>query len=173
MRPRSAEDRACQRRGGAARHGNWLYGRRAEGLPFRDRSFDIVTLITVLAFVPEPALAVREIARVLRTDGRLVLCDLGKRSLWAASRRIPGRLGAEMWKAARFRSASELQTLLQAAQLRVERISGAVYYPPCAVMARVMAPIDPVLGELTTFGGAFLAVRAGKTEPTTPGQVKT
>jgi ubiquinone/menaquinone biosynthesis C-methylase UbiE len=141
---------------------------RAEGLPFRDRSFDIVTLITVLAFAPEPALAVREVARVLRTDGRLVLCDLGKRSLWAASRRIRGRLGAEMWKAARFRSASELQTLLQAAQLRVERVSGASYYPRRALMARVMAPIDPVLGDhlrCGVSGGSRRQDRAHDTRP--------
>ena len=30
---------------------------RAEQLPFRDGSFDLVTVITVLAFVPEPELA--------------------------------------------------------------------------------------------------------------------
>ena len=38
---------------------------RAETLPFPDRSFDLVTAITVLAFVPEPVLALGEIARVL------------------------------------------------------------------------------------------------------------
>jgi ubiquinone/menaquinone biosynthesis C-methylase UbiE len=135
---------------------------RAENLPFRDRSFDLVTMITVLAFVPEPAAAVREIARVLKPGGRLVMCDLGKWSLWAASRRLRGWFGAKMWDAARFRSASELRTLVEAAQLRVEHVSGAIYYPRSRFIARLVAPIDPVLGELTTFGAAFIAIKASK-----------
>ena len=84
---------------------------RAENLPFRDRSFDLVTAITVLAFIPEPVAALREIARVLKPGGRLVMGDLGKWNLWAASRRLRGWFGARMWDAARFRSASELRDL--------------------------------------------------------------
>ena len=149
----------------AAEHGatiGYAVG-RAENLPFRDRSFDLVTAITVLAFVPEPAAAVGEIARVLKPGGRLVLGDLGKFSLWAASRRLRGWFGAKMWDAARFRSASELRTLVQAANLGVEHVSGAIYYPRSRLIARLMVPIDPVLGELTTFGAAFVAVKASKT----------
>ncbi len=135
---------------------------RAETLPFRDRSFDLVTVITVLDFVPEPVSVVREIARVLTPGGRLVIGDLGKWSLWAASRRLRGWFGAEMWNAAKFRSASELRALVQAAKLRVDRVSGAVYYPRSRFVARLMAPIDPALGELTTFGAAFIAIQASK-----------
>jgi 2-polyprenyl-3-methyl-5-hydroxy-6-metoxy-1,4-benzoquinol methylase len=39
----------------------------AENLPFRDQSFDIVTIITVLAFIPKPEVAIREIARRAET----------------------------------------------------------------------------------------------------------
>jgi ubiquinone biosynthesis O-methyltransferase len=135
---------------------------RAEHLPFRDESFDLVTAITVLAFVPDAHAAVREMARVLRPQGRLVIGDLGKWSSWAAARRIRGWVGSEAWRAARFRSASELRALAQAAKLRVEHVSGAIYYPRSRLIARLMAPIDPVLSDLTTFGAAFLAVQAGK-----------
>ena len=135
---------------------------RAEALPFRERSFDVVTVITVLAFAAEPVRAVREIARVLKPGGRLVIGDLGKWSLWAASRRLRGWFGAKMWNTAKFRSASELRALVEAAELRADHVSGAVYYPRSRFVARWMAPIDLALGALTTFGAAFIAVQASK-----------
>ena len=137
-------------------------GARVEQLPFCDESFDLVTMITVLAFVPEPELALHEIARVLKPGGRIVIGDMGKWSSWAASRRIRAWLGAAMWKAARFRSAGELRALARAAQLTVERVTGAIYYPRSTRLARLMAPFDPTLGGATTVGAAFIALRAIK-----------
>jgi len=137
---------------------------RAEQLPFRDDSFDVVAIVAVLAFVEDPQVALREIARVLNPGGRLVIGDLGKWSLWAASRRIRGWYGAEMWRAARFRSAGELRRLIEKAGFRVDRCSGAIYYPRWEFAARLMAPVDPRLGELTTFGAAFVGLRACKAQ---------
>jgi ubiquinone/menaquinone biosynthesis C-methylase UbiE len=138
----------------------------AAHLPFRTENFDIVTIVTVLAFVRQPERTLREIMRVLKPGGRLIIGDLGRWSLWAASRRIRGWLRlAPVWSAARFRTATELRRLAEFAGLRVEHISGSVYYPRCRSIARLAAPIDPVLGELTTFGAAFVAVLATKACP--------
>jgi len=57
-----------------------------------------------------------------------------------------------MWKAARFRTAGDLRRLIEAAGLRVDHLSGAIFYPRWEFAARLMAPLDPRLGELTTFG---------------------
>jgi ubiquinone/menaquinone biosynthesis C-methylase UbiE len=133
-----------------------------ERLPFADQSFDLVSMITVLAFVPQPGLALGEIARVLRPGGRLVLGDLGKWSTWAASRRVRAWLGARQWQAARFRTAGELRALAHGAGLRIEQVTGAVFYPRSRALARLIAPADPWLGERTTIGAAFIALLATK-----------
>lgn len=47
----------------------------AEALPFPDTSFDTVVCTLVLCSVPDQASALREIRRVLRTDGRLLFLE--------------------------------------------------------------------------------------------------
>jgi 2-polyprenyl-3-methyl-5-hydroxy-6-metoxy-1,4-benzoquinol methylase len=130
---------------------------RVERLPFPDPSFDVVVSATVLCSVRDAAGAVRELARVLRPGGRLVLGELGRWSVWAAMRRVRGWLGSTIWKAARFRTVSELRALAEQAGLSVTVICGAVYYPPVGFLARALAPIDSWLGSLTTLGAAFIA----------------
>ncbi|HBK08586.1 MAG TPA: class I SAM-dependent methyltransferase [Acetobacteraceae bacterium] len=135
---------------------------RSQALPFADASFDAVTCITVLAFVPDAAGAIREMARVLRPGGRLVIGDLGRWSCWAVRRRIRGWFGAALWRGARFRSAGELAAMAASAGLTVDAINGAIFYPPWTALARRMAPLDPALGQVTTLGAAFVTVRATK-----------
>ena len=83
---------------------SYLLG-RAEHLPFRDQSFDVVTAVTVLCFVEQRSRAVEEMARVLKPGGRLVIGGLGRWSTWAASRRVRAWLGNEFWRHARFTTA--------------------------------------------------------------------
>jgi ubiquinone/menaquinone biosynthesis C-methylase UbiE len=47
----------------------------AEQLPYPDRTFDLVTCQMSLHHVPKPILAVREMLRVLKPEGRLVVID--------------------------------------------------------------------------------------------------
>lgn len=47
----------------------------ATDLPFEDASFDVTTISFALRNVADPALALREMARVTRPGGRLVLCE--------------------------------------------------------------------------------------------------
>ena len=135
---------------------------RSQALPFADGSFDLVTCITVLAFVPDAAGAIREMARILRPGGRLVIGDLGRWSCWAVRRRIRGWFGAALWRGARFWGTGELAALVRGAGLTVDATNGAIFYPPWTAAARVMAPLDPVLGKVTTLGAAFVTVLATK-----------
>ena len=135
---------------------------RLQALPFSDNTFDVVTCITVLAFVPDAIQAVREMARVLRPGGCLVIGDLGKWSLWAARRRVRGWFGAKMWRTAKFRTAKEMAGLTEAAGLTTGSVKGAIFYPPSTMLARLIAPFDSTLGEITTLGAAFVAIHATK-----------
>jgi SAM-dependent methyltransferase len=134
----------------------------AERLPFRPEQFDIVTAITILCFVADAHPALQEIARVLKPGGRLVIGELGKWSPWAAGRRIRAWLGSPLWHQGRFRTANELRDLAEQANLVVETVRGAIYYPRWAPAAHWLNPYDPDLGRLTTLSAAFVALSASK-----------
>lgn len=131
-------------------------------LPFADRSFDMVTMVTVLAFIADAEGAVEEMARVLKPGGILIIGEMGKWNLWAARRRLRGWLGSKTWRAATFRTARQLCRLVRAARLGGEQISGAIFFPPWLPFARMLAPCDAALGQRTTLGAAFVAVRSRK-----------
>ena len=134
----------------------------AEHLPFPAEQFDVVTAITILCFVDDAAPVFREIARVLRPRGRLVIGELGKWSTWAAGRRLRAWLGSRLWRRGRFRTANELRALAEEAGLIVKTVRGAVYYPRWGIAARVLSSLDPVLSRLTTIGAGFVALSAAK-----------
>jgi len=131
-------------------------------LPFADASFDVVTVVTVLAFVANAEGAVRETARVLRPGGRLVIGEFGRWNLRAARRRVRGWLGASIWRTETFRTAAGLHGLARAARLDVEQVAGAIFFLPWLPLARRLAPYDAALGDRTTLGAAFVAMQCRK-----------
>lgn len=139
----------------------------AQRLPFPPEEFDIVIAVTILCFVEDAAPAFREMARVLRPDGHLVIGELGKWSSWAAARRIRAWLGSPLWQRGKFRTPRELRALAEQAGLTPQTVCGAVYYPRWGPAARLMAPYDQNLGRVTPLGAAFLALHA-----TNPGTAK-
>lgn len=131
-------------------------------LPFQDESFDLVWAVTVLCFVADPRAALGEMARVLKPEGRLVLGDLGRWSLWAARRRVRAWLGSKTWRRAVFRSPRQMRALAEGSGLAVLELRGAIYYPPSGWWARRLAPRDRFFSRITALGAAFIALLARK-----------
>ncbi|GEM_PF-1016958 len=50
-------------------------------MPFKDDTFDIVVMLEVFEHIPDPHSALREITRVLKNDGKLIVVDRNKFSL--------------------------------------------------------------------------------------------
>jgi len=132
----------------------------AGNLPFPTGQFDCVVSVATLCFVDDPRPTIREMVRVLKPGGRLILGELGRWNLWAAQRRVKGWLGSKLWSAAHFRSRSDLIALAHQAGLKDAVVTGAVFYPPLEIAARIMGPVDHKIGTLTTIGGAFLVLTA-------------
>jgi SAM-dependent methyltransferase len=143
-------------RGGMAGSGEWVRGDVA-CLPFTDGAFDLVAAVTVLCLAPDAGAVVRELARVTRPGGRVVLGELGRWSLWAGVRRLRARLSGGTWTGARFWTVRELETLLRQAGLEPAGRAAAVFYPPWPPAAR-LAPPAIRLSERLMAGAAFLAV---------------
>jgi len=42
------------------------------------------------------------------------------------------------------------------------RVGASVFHPPMGAVAAALAPLDPLVGRVTTFGAAFLLLEAEK-----------
>jgi SAM-dependent methyltransferase len=99
-----------------------------DALPFADEAYDAAVAITLLYSVPDDAAAVRELARVIRPGGAVVLVEPAFEALGRAhDATVHGRR--------RYRR-GELATLLTAAGFTVERCTYAYSFltPPAATL---------------------------------------
>src|SRR2546425_5883198 len=91
-----------------------------ERLPYRSRSFHLATCSYAFANFPDPLQALRELARVIRRDGRIAIVDLvapensAQRGFLCRLETLRGRLPA------RILSRSEFNTLFRRAGLLLE-----------------------------------------------------
>ena len=64
----------------ARSRGMTIYDAKAEALPFDDNAFDFALIVTTICFLEDPLQALREIRRILRPDGKIIIGMLDKDS---------------------------------------------------------------------------------------------
>jgi SAM-dependent methyltransferase len=117
-----------------------------EHLPFPDRSFDRVLLVHGLEGAENARRLLREVWRVLRDDGRMIIVAPNRAGLWAHLERTPFGHGQPY-------SRGQLERLLARQLFRAERRDAALFLPPIGL--RFFGRVAPAL-ERT---GRFLCPR--------------
>ncbi|MBB5689523.1 class I SAM-dependent methyltransferase [Roseomonas alkaliterrae] len=100
-----------------------------DALPFPDLSFDRVLLVHGLEMSENVRRLLREIWRVLKDDGRLMVVAPNRRGIWAHSEHTPFGHGQPY-------SPGQVTRLLERHLFRVERRDSALYTPPYAPFLR-------------------------------------
>lgn len=80
-------------------------------LPFADEVFDKTVSMTAIEFVEDAPGAVRELFRVTRKGGTIVVTTLNSLSPWATRRKRKAQKGHRLFKQMIFRSPDEMQAL--------------------------------------------------------------
>ncbi len=133
----------------------------AEDLPFEDREFDYASLMTVLEFVDDPGLVLREAARVARKG--VLITFLNRASFYGWSTRLSGKKSS-LSKAHWF-TWPQMRSLIQKNLSPGDMTARSILLgPPCTWSP---APIIRHLNSIPVFPwmGAVAAVRIDLTAP--------
>lgn len=115
----------------AAQHVNVDFSQASvQRLPFRDNEFDLVVTIGVLCFVSGRLGSVKEMRRVLKPGGRVVVGTLNAWSPWAFLRRLKALFKDTVYSQAEFISPSELKGSLLAAGFEEVEVKTCLYFLP-------------------------------------------
>jgi len=94
------------------------YNAAVENLPFADSSYDLVLMVTVDCFLQDLGLALREIYRVLKTNGSLIIAFLDHASPLGEVY-DKHKESSPFYASASFNSASKIKDLLQHSKFKV------------------------------------------------------
>lgn len=100
-----------------------------ESLPFADLAFDRILLVHGLEMAEHARRLLREVWRVLKDDGRLLVVAPNRRGLWAHAEHTPFGHGQPY-------SPGQVTRLLRRHLFRVERRDFALFVPPYAPFLR-------------------------------------
>jgi SAM-dependent methyltransferase len=128
-------------------------------LPFKSSSFDKALSVCTLEFVTEPDKPLREMGRVLRPGGMLLLGFLNNNSAWARLRMEKAKDPSSVWHGVRFLGLAEITGLAERCGLRPRGFRGAVHFPPGSEGMAIDAieALEEEGGTRSPFTAAFIA----------------
>ena len=132
---------------------------KANKLAFDNNSFDIVALITVLEFLPDPIGALKEAARVSRE--KVYIGVLNKASILGIARRIKGRFRNSIYNQARFYTIWEIEGVVRRVLGNISLTWKSVLFLPLG-WHRYCHRVDRFLSFQRNPFGAFLGICATK-----------
>ena len=131
----------------------------ANRLAFDNNSFDIVVLITVLEFLPDPVGALKEAIRVSRE--KVYIGVLNKASILGISRRVKGRFRKSIYNRAKFYTIWEIERMSRRVLGNVSLTwESVLFFPPR--WHQYCHRVDRFLSFRRSPFGAFLGICATK-----------
>ena len=126
-------------------------------LPLEDESVSRVILFHALEVAADAPNLLREVWRVLKSNGRVLVVAPNRRGLWAHNDRNPFGTGRPY-------SSFQLRDALRDQGFLVERVEGALYAPPCrARLALAVADgVEKYGAKLFSGFGGLLVMEAAK-----------
>ncbi len=101
-----------------------------DALPFPDSSFPLVFLIVTMCFLEKVTPVFREIHRVLKAVGGLIIGTIVAGTRWAEYYQQKGEEGNPFYQVARFYSLDETQQYLHQSGFHIVRIRSTLIQPP-------------------------------------------
>jgi len=130
---------------------------RGEEAPFKDGSFGAIFFIVTLCFVDSPGRILSEAARLLKSQGKVVLGLVLKESPWGQLYQREKETGHRFYRHATFYSYAEVEMLLMQTGFLIEKVISTLFQHP----GEVYHIESPQQGFFQSAG--FTVILAGKT----------
>jgi SAM-dependent methyltransferase len=104
-----------------------------EEMPFQDGVFGTAFFVVTLCFVDSPAKILSEAARILRSDGKVVLGLVLKESPWGQLYQRKKEMGHRFYRYATFYSYGEIGVFLKQTGFSVEKVVSTLFQHPGGV----------------------------------------
>jgi ubiquinone/menaquinone biosynthesis C-methylase UbiE len=138
----------------ARRRGITVYDSKAENLPFDDNTFDFALMVTTICFLEDPLQALREIRRILRPSGVIIIGMLDKDSPLGRQYE-ENKKDSKFFRHAEFHSVKQALEWLKISRYNNVRILQTIFRKPEEITAP--EPVKEGYGE-----GFFIVISAQK-----------
>ena len=134
----------------------------AYSLPFPDETFDLVLSVTMFEFIHEPERVLREIHRVLKPGGEVLIGTMNGKSSWFLFKRLKSLFVETAYRYARFYTPGELEELLRKVGFINVESAGVIFFPSFWPFVGLAERVDRRCYKKCKNLAAFIAVRGEK-----------